>query len=229
MKTTASNLIRWAGLAAIAGGSLFVAIQAIHPLDVLASVTTGRWAFVHYLGVAMCLFTLLGLTGIYARQTEEAGWLGLGGFLLSGLFWALTMCFQFVEALISPVLATVTPKFVESFLGIVTGAAGEINLGTLPVVYSVTGVLYVASGLLFGIATFRAGVLPRWAAGLLAFAAVAPLASPLLGHPLDRIFAVPMGIALASLGYALWSERRKPASQPIPAKANPQLQGAGAE
>src|SRR6185436_18835774 len=33
MKTTASNLIRWAGLCAIGAGSLFIVIQAIHPLD----------------------------------------------------------------------------------------------------------------------------------------------------------------------------------------------------
>jgi hypothetical protein len=51
----------------------------------------------------------------------------------------------------------------------------------------------------------RAGILPRWAGGLLAFAAVSVLAAPLLGHPLDRLLAVPMGFALAWLGYALYS------------------------
>ncbi len=34
------NLIRWAGLAAMAAGIIFAGIQPIHPLDVLASVTT---------------------------------------------------------------------------------------------------------------------------------------------------------------------------------------------
>jgi hypothetical protein len=64
MKTTASNLIRWAGLSAVVGGSLFVAIQPIHPPDTLAAVTTGTWAIVHYVGVAMCLLILLGIAGI---------------------------------------------------------------------------------------------------------------------------------------------------------------------
>ena len=34
------NLIRSAGLAAMGAGIIFAAIQPIHPLDVLASVTT---------------------------------------------------------------------------------------------------------------------------------------------------------------------------------------------
>ena len=46
MKTTPSNLIRWAGLAAVVAGILFVGMQPIHPPDVLASVTTGAWALV---------------------------------------------------------------------------------------------------------------------------------------------------------------------------------------
>ena len=229
MKTTAANVTRWAGLAAIAAGSLFIGIQVIHPIDVIESVTTGRWAIVHFLGVAMCLFSLAGVTGIYARQVEEAGWLGLVGFLLAGLFWAFTLCFQFAEALFSPVLATAAPKFVEGFLGIVSGHAGELDLGLLPAVYSVTGILYIASGLLFGIATFRARVLPRWAGALLAVAAVAPLAAPLVGHPFDRVFAVPMGLALAWLGYAVWSGRRKEALQAVAGKGAPQFRQVGAE
>jgi hypothetical protein len=230
MKITASNLIRWAGLSAMGAGILFIAIQAIHPLDVLSSVTTARWAIVHYLGVAMCLFGLFGLVGLYARQVEEAGWLGLAGYLLFSLFWALTTAFQFIEAFISPVLAPEAPKFVEGFLGIVTGAPSEINLGALPTVYMITGLLYMLGGLLFGIATLRAGILPRWAAGLLAFGIVLPLlASSLVPHPFDRIFAVPVGLSLAWLGYALWSERREQASEPLLSKASPQLHQIGAE
>ncbi|MGO4268382.1 hypothetical protein AB4Z22_00805 [Paenibacillus sp. TAF58] len=212
MKITASNLIRWSGLAAMLAGILFIVIQLIHPPENLSSVTTSAWAIVHYLTIAMALFGLLGIAGIYARQVREGGWLGLAGFLLFSLFWVATTAFTFAEAFILPLLATDAPKFVEGFLGIFSRFASEVNLGALTAVGPLAGVLYILGGLLLGIATLRAGILPRWAAGLLAFGAVSTLASSLLSHPLDRILAVPMGLALAWLGYALWSEGREKAS-----------------
>ena len=75
-------------------------------------------------------------------------------------------------------------------------------------------VLYMLGGLLFGIATFRAGILPRWAAGLLAITAALTPVAALLPHAVQRLAAVPMGLALAWLGYALWSERREQAAEP---------------
>jgi hypothetical protein len=160
------------------------------------------------MGVTMSLLGMLGIAGIYARQVEEAGWLGLVGFLMFSLFYALTLAFQFVEAFISPLLPTEAPRFVESLLALAGGSAGVMNLGALTAVYMVVGGLYMLGGLLFGIATLRAGILPRWAAGLFTSAGpVSALVSLLFPHPLDRIAAVPLGLGLAWLGYALWSER----------------------
>ena len=222
MKTSAASLTRWAGLAAVVGGSLFVGVQAVHPPETLAAVTTGTWALVHAGGVAMCLLILLGLVGIYARQAEETGWLGLAGFLLFGLMWALTAAFQFAEGLILPLLATDAPAFVEGFLGITSGATSAVNLGVLPAVYALTSGLYLVGGVLFGVATLRAGVLPRWAGGALAAGTMAPLAlSLLLPHEFIRLAAVPVGIALALLGAALWSDRREAVSDAVPGRMAP--------
>jgi len=230
MKITTSKLIHWAGLSAMVAGIIFAGIQPIHPPDVLASVTTTPWAIITPVKTVMCLLFLLGITGIYARQVEEAGWLGLAGYLLLSLMWALQMAFIFAEAFILPLLATTAPTFVESYLGIVNGHPGVMNIGTLAAIYNLLiGIPYMLGGLLFGIATLRAGILPRWPAGLLAVAAAVTPAAALLPHEIQRYAGIPVGLALAWLGYALWSERRAHASEIVPGRASPQLSQTAAE
>ncbi|MCC7446105.1 MAG: hypothetical protein IT324_01750 [Anaerolineae bacterium] len=223
MKITTTTLIRWAGLAAVAAGAVFAGIQPIHPPDVLSSVTTSAWSIIMPLKVAMCLLFLVGITGLYARQVKEAGWLGLVGFLLFSLSLALNLAFIFAESFIVPLLATTAPTFVDGFFGIFNGHPVETNLGTLPALYALTGLLYMLGGLLFGIATFRANVLPRWAAGLLAIVSVLTPAAALFPHELQRLAGMPVGIALAWLGYALWSERRAKTAEHSLELGSPQL------
>ncbi len=225
MKITTSNLIPWAGVAAMAAGFIFAGIQPIHPADVLESVTTGTWAIITSLKMVMCLLFLLGIQGIYARQVNHAGWLGLAGFLLLSLSWSLQATFVFTEAYVLPLLATTEPQFVDNVLGtIARGQASNGSLGALPMIYSLgVGVPYMLGGLLFGIATFRAGILPRWPAGLLAAAAALTPLAALLPHAIQRLAGIPVGLALAWLGYALWSERRERATEPASSQAGPRL------
>jgi len=223
MKVAASSLIRWAGLAAMVAGICFVVLGLLHPPNVLSSVTTTRWAIVHSLALAMSLFGLLGMMGLYARQVEEAGWLGLAGFLLLSLWLVLILPFTFFEVFFLPLLATEAPTFAEGFLGILTGSAGEMNFGVLAALWTLSGVLLLLGGLVFGIATLRAGILSRWAAGLLAVAAALTPAFGLLPPELEPLAAVPIGVGLAWLGYALWSERRAQASDPAPGRGSPRV------
>jgi len=212
-KITGAGLIRVTGLAAMAAGIIFAAIQPIHPPDVLASVTTGTWAIITSFKLAMCFLLLLGLTGLYARQVEESGWLGLAGYVLFSLSWALQSGFVFAEVFILPVLATAAPAFIESYLGGVNGSPGVMNIGALLPTYTILGILYMLGGLVFGIAMFRARVLPRWPAGMLALVALLTPLAALLPHSIQRVAAgMPMGIALAWLGYSLWAERREKTS-----------------
>jgi hypothetical protein len=211
MKITGSNLIRWAGLSAIVGGVIYAGIQPIHPPDFLSSVTTTKWGIIISLKLTMCFLFLIGIAGIYVRQVEKAGWLGLAGFVLFSLSWALQSGFVFAEIFILPPLASVTPQFVDSYLGVVNGSPGEMNIGAIIPAYAFVGILYLLGGMLFGIATFRAGVLPRWPAGLLAVTAILTPAAALFPHEIQRFAAMPMGIAIAWLGYALWSEQRNKA------------------
>jgi hypothetical protein len=229
MKPTTSNLIRFAGLAAVPAGIVFAGIQPIHPPDVVESVTTSAWAIITSLKFAMCLLFMVGITGLYARQVEKAGWLGLAGFVLLIVSWWLLTAFVFAEAFILPLLAATEPAFTDAVLGISYGHTGGVNVGALSTIFSLgVGITYMLGGLVFGIATLRAGILPRLPAGLLAVAAALTPLAALLPHAQQRFAAVPVALALAWLGYALWSERRTSASQAAPATAGAQLRPAAA-
>ena len=226
------NLIRWAGLSAMVAGICFVVVGLLHPPNILSSVSTSRWVIVHTVAIAMSLFGLFGITGLYARQAHAAGWLGLAGYLLFSLWLVLILAFTFFEVFVLPLLATEAPTFVDSFLGtIAAGRASAVNLGALPALYNLgVGIPYMLGGLLFGIATFRAGILPRWAAGLLAVSGpLAVIMVQLLPHQFERLAAIPMGLAVAWLGYALWAERREQAAESVAGLASPQLGQSGAE
>ena len=213
-KITAAKLISWAGLSAMVAGILFVVIQPLHPPDTLTSVPTSTWTIVHSLTIAMSVLGLIGIAGIYVRQVEKVGWFGLAGYIAFSMFLLVTFAWTFAEAFISPVLATEAPTFVEGFLGIVSGHPSEINLGALPTLYLSAGAFVLLGCLLFGIATLRAGILSRWAAGLLAFGGPASaVVVSLLPHEYERYAALPIGIGLAWLGYSLWSDRREDASE----------------
>jgi hypothetical protein len=64
--------------------------------------------------------------------------------------------------------------------------------------------------LLFAIATFRARILPRWAAAILALGSVmVPVGALVSTEIAAKIIMVPMGLGLAWMGYALLTERRE--------------------
>lgn len=204
-----SRLIRMAGISAVTAGILFVIIQPIHPPDTLASVSTSTWATVHYLTLAMTLLFLVGITGIYARQIEETGWIGLVGYLMLGLGLLITAAFVFLEAFVSPVLAEHEPAFVQGLLHLVEGEPGTVDLGALPALWSASGVLFPLGCLVFGIATWRAAVLPKWASGVFALGLpIAVIALSMLPFDLHRLGAIPVGVGLAWLGGALWAGQR---------------------
>jgi hypothetical protein len=224
-----NHLIRWAGFAALVAGSCFVAKELLDPPDILASVTTSRWAIAHSLAIAMSLFGLFGVTGIYARQASKAGWLGLAGYLMLSLWLVLILPFRFIEAYILPLLAAEAPALAEGYLLIITRSASDMNFGALRSLWDISDILFLLGSVIFGISTLRAGVLSRWAAGLFTLGIVLAPAYGLLPAALQPLVAVPIGAGLAWLGFALWTERRAPAAQPAPGRGTAQLRPTSAE
>ena len=72
------------------------------------------------------------------------------------------MGFSFVEAFVLPHVATTYPGLVQAWMGMFNGPAGTFDLGVLPTVWTLTAPIYILGGACFGVATFRAGILPRW-------------------------------------------------------------------
>jgi hypothetical protein len=102
-----------------------------------------------------------------------------------------------------------------------SGAGGPVDLGAFAVIYHIVPVLYLLGLVLFGIAIFRARILPRAAAVLLAISGPLAAVMSLLPHQFARFAAVPMGISLIWLGFALFFERRAPVSETVSVKINP--------
>jgi hypothetical protein len=92
----------------------------------------------------------------------------------------------------------------------------------------VSGVTYLGGGLLFGIALYRARVLARWAAALLAVASVASVSLAVLPDSFYRLLAFPNGIAMIGLGYSLWLTARTDNTTVQDVVASPSITTAGA-
>jgi hypothetical protein len=217
MTITPSTLTRAAGISAALAGLIYIVIQFIHPSDTAASVATSAWVGVHSLSFGMAVLALAGVTGIYLHQVKRMGLLGLIGYAMFSLFFILQAAFTFAEAFIAPLLVTTAPQFTEDFVGLFGGDASQTDLGPLAAIVPVGAVVYAGGAILFGIGLLRAHVLSRGAAILLIAAAVAtPIAGLLLPHAVERLAAIPMGMALIWLGYSLWSAQRKGAAHPLP-------------
>jgi hypothetical protein len=214
-KITPSTLMRLAGVSAMIAGLCFIVIGMFHPVNIPSSVTTATWVNVHIFATALGFFGLFGMAGLYARQAEKSGWLGLIGFILFTVWMTLASGFSFVEAFILPRLATESPAFVTGILGMFSGIPSPVDLGILPTLWNISGPMYILGPLLFGIATFRAGVLPRWAGALLVLGALLVPVGALVPAEYQPRIMVPVGLAIAWLGYALFSERREKALEAL--------------
>jgi hypothetical protein len=132
---------------------------------------------------------LVGLAGLYVRQLEDGGLLGMVGFLVAfcgtvmavGIFWA--------NAFVAPSLTQEELRLLDAAPPRALAAGVTLSYGS------------VALGwLLFGLATLRTDLYPRPASILLIIgAALTWLPLPLSG--------VPFSVAVAWIGYALFSEK----------------------
>ena len=211
MTVTTTSLNRAAGIAAAVAGAIFIGVQINHPPMLVSSVETTEWALRNTAKVVMAALALAGITGMYLRQVRQMGVLGLVGYLLFSAGFLVILSIAFVAAYVLPSIAHTSPGYVQDVLTAAEGGAPTGDIGLLQGARALSGIGYLVGGLVFGIALFRARVLARWAAALLAVATSATAALAVLPASFDRPMAVPAGVALIGLGVSLWRDQRRAA------------------
>ena len=208
MTVTTSTLTKAAGVAAIAAGLIFIGVQINHPHSDVDAVTTTEWVVRNSLKVLMAALALVGITGMYLRQVKQIGLLGLIGYVVFAVGYLTIMSVAFVSAYVLPTIAETDPAYVNDLLAAATNGSATGDIGLMQTAFNFSGITFLAGGLLFGIALYRARVLARWAAVLLAVASVLTASLAVLPDAFYRFLAFPNSIAMIGLGYSLWATTR---------------------
>ena len=215
-----SRLSRAAGISAAIAGTLFIAVQIGHPAMDVSAVTTTDWVVRSTAKALMAALALAGITGMYLCQVRRTGVLGFLGYVVFAVGYLLMLSTEVVAAAVLPALAHTAPGYVADVLAVAFGGTATHGIGAMQAVLVVSSVGYLAGGCLFGIALFRARVLARWAAALLAAGTVATVALAVLPESFNRPLAVPTGVALIGLGISLWRLRPdRPGDNATPSRA----------
>ena len=212
MPLTATRLTQAAGVCAAVAGAIFIGVNINHPHVDIASITTAELVIRNSLKVLMCALALAGITGMYLSQVRRNRVLGLIGYLVLATGYLLIMSTTFVTAYVLPSIAETDPTYVKDVIAVATGGTATGDIGALGTINQIQGFAYLAGGLLFGIALYRAHVLARWAAVLLAVGGVVSAALSVMPDAFYRLLAYPNGIAMIGLGYSLWSTARRDVS-----------------
>lgn len=183
------TLFRLSGWVLIVGAVL-KAIEYIFQIrsDDPIELYTNAQLWLFPIGFIGTLLFLIGLPGLYANQAERAGKFGLASFVLLFLGYAA------LEAGSQPVFEVLLPFFATNPASqplIASGGALE-NYAPLWAWFMPSLIIANLGGLLYGIATIRAGVYSRWAGWLMV------LAVPALFFLSDAI-----GMSIMMAGY-IW-------------------------
>lgn len=204
---TPRKLFRASGVAAAIAGLIFIGVQIKHPYLDATSITTTDVMTRNSLKMLMTVLALAGITGMYLRQVTKMGWLGLLGFVMFAVGYLSMLGTEFVAALVLPSIAHSSTAYVNDVIAVAINRPTTGDIGQMQIAILFTGMTYIVGGFLFAIALFRANVLARWAAALLALGTLATIATGLVPQ-YERLFALPTGLALVGLGYSLWREQR---------------------
>lgn len=200
---SSSKLIGLSGLAAILGVVLSVIAVVMGTNDtgsVSASATSASAMISSGLWMLSGTLLLAGLIGLYARQSEAAGALGLTGFIVAFVGTALQLGSYWNRLFDVPWIAAEAPKLLD---------ANPMGSGALAFGLMLSTIAMAVGWLLFGISAFRARVYPRIPTVLLIVGA-ALLVAPLPG------VALVFSVAVVWLGVVLFTGERAASGRAVP-------------
>jgi hypothetical protein len=215
MTVTTRTLTRAAAVSAAAAGAVFIAVQINHPPSDTFLTDTHEWVLRCSAKAVMAALALAGITGIYLRQVRQMRILGLVGFVFFAVGYLLMFATEITAALVLPAFTEKSPALVNDVVVAANGGKASGDIGHLQILFDLTGIGYIVGGLLFGIALFRAGILARWAALLLAVSTSATVALVVLPESFNRPMAAVEGVALVALGISLWRDQRNLDEAPV--------------
>jgi hypothetical protein len=185
--TMTQTALRWSGAALVAFGLLLVPGAVLATLQARGQISFAGFGFLNVMGPALFM---LALQGVYARQAEAAGLLGLVGHVLLSLGTVLLI------VLASQSLYQSQPRLRTEGGVTLLALAGALVLGFI----------------LTGLATLRAAVYSRWVGVLLLVVGgvVAPFffAAPFIPDPYwllgSAVAVAALTVSVVWLGVALW-------------------------
>jgi hypothetical protein len=189
------NFIRWGGLISIIAAVLGIAYTFLN----WDAVLIAGWSA----GLLFFVLMLFAIRALYATQAMESGRLGRLGFILVTLGAIINIMYLFLSSL-------------SQFAGIEqAGAVLGFFFNTIPL-FVIGSPVWNVGLFLFGVATLRASVLPRWAGILLAASAILTLVAQISEFTVYYVLGIGlfpasllMGIALAWMGWTLWSGKSR--------------------
>lgn len=173
-----SGLIRWCAIGLVLGGATWLVLGLSAVLGYLQAIP-GREDVVLF--IVALLFTAAGLVGLHTLQRASYGILGQAGFYVA--------------------LVAIAGRILGAVVFLVGSSALEWI--SKPATLSM-----LVGFVLYGVATLRAGVLPRWYG--LALVVSMPLSLFLATYYGTVLF----GLILVVLGYVLWLRSRIATEQP---------------
>ena len=178
-----SKIYRWSGITGLVAGALNLIVELLP--DRLGLPLD---LFVNILGLGV-------LTAVYLRQRAASGVTGWIAYVTQFFGMTVVIGFLFVQAFVLGSLDEAQRA------AVLNGPAGIVTLIGLAIM--------TVGAVLFGIASLRAGVFPRWAALLLMLGFVIVPVGAAVSPMLNMAGEVLLSAGLMGLGYALFSNARE--------------------